>query len=105
MRTSTVPVRPLRQWLTAWAITTGDTLEVIARGFDLDATPIVELLGPEPPRMLDAAVAREVCRKLRLDPTELWPPHIARLVGPCNWPTESAWDEVEPCLVTLVGHR
>ena len=95
-----VPAGPLRQWLTAWAITTGDPLDVIAQGFDLDATLVAELLGSEPPRMLDSAVARKVCRKLRLDPTQLWPPHIARLVGPCNWPDRPCARRCRPTACT-----
>lgn len=98
-----VPARPLRQWLIAWAITTQDPPELTARGFDLDEALVVDLLGPEPPRMVDAAVAREVCRKLRIDPPELWRSDIARLVGPCNWPAEAAWADVGSHIATFTG--
>jgi hypothetical protein len=96
MTAAMVPARPLWQWLIAWTISTQDPPELIARGFDLDEALVVDLLGPEPPRMVDAAVARDVCRNLRIDPPELWRSDIARLVGPCNWPAEALWADVDP---------
>lgn len=94
MTTDAVPSRPIREWLTAWMINTGDPPETIAKGFDLDAAFVAELLGAEPPRMLDVAVARELCIKLRLDPAELWRPESVRLLDELTWRTESAWVDV-----------
>ena len=95
MNPAYVPARPLRAWLLAWTHTTHDPLDVIARGFDLDAAFVADLLGPEPPRMVDVALAREVCRKLRADPADLWRLDIAWVVGPCDWPTEPLWAEID----------
>ncbi len=100
MTTDAVPSRPIREWLTGWMITTGDPPETIAKGFDLDAAIVAELLGAEPPRVLEATVARELCIKLRLDPIELWRVASAATVGPCDWPVDSAMAEVSrvvPC--------
>lgn len=90
MTADAVPSRPLREWLTAWMITTGDAPETIAKGFDLDAAVVAELLGAEAPRMLGLVVARDLCIKLRLDPAELWRPDTARLLGRYDWPTDPA---------------
>ena len=51
--------RPLRNWLLAWQIWTGDSATTIARGFGLDSKLVVELLADGHPRMLpiEAAVA------------------------------------------------
>ena len=95
MNRAELPARPLRAWLRAWAMTTHDTPDMIARGFDLDTAFVADLLGPEPPRMVEVAVAREVCRKLRADPADLWRSDIAWVVGPCDWPTEPLWAEID----------
>ena len=76
-------------------MTTHDTPEVIACGFDLDAEFVAELLAPEPLRLVDVAVAREASRKLRADPADLWRWDIAWVVGPCDWPTEPLWAEID----------
>lgn len=102
MTTDAVPSRPLREWLTAWMITTGDAPETIAKGFDLDAAVVAELLGAEAPRMLDVVLARELCIRLRLDPVELWPAAAARLVGRCEWPVDSARSEVSGAVLCLL---
>jgi hypothetical protein len=94
MTTDAVPSRPIREWLTAWMIITGDPPETIAKGFDLDPAFVADILGAEPPRMLEATVARELCIKLRLDPIELWRVASAGTVGPCDWPVDSAMAEV-----------
>lgn len=67
-----LPSRPLRNWLLAWRIWTGDPPEMIARGFDLDARLVEELLGPRPPLVLERSLAVHMCAKLRLEPGELW---------------------------------
>lgn len=67
-----LPTRPLRRWLLAWRIWTGDPTETIAQGFDLAPRIVAELLGPRPPLMLMADEALAISAKLRLDPSELW---------------------------------
>lgn len=94
MTTDAVPSRPLREWLTAWMIITGDPPETIAKGFDLDVTFVADLLGAEPPRMLDVVLARELCIKLRLDPAELWQrPHevLSRSWATEPWELDVPW--------------
>lgn len=88
------PARPIREFLVAWAITTGDSIERIAIGFDLDPALVGELLGPEPPRMLDLDIARIICRKLRAHPAELWPRSVANAVGEPSWATEPLLSDV-----------
>ena len=95
MNPAHVPARPLRAWLLAWTRTTHDLPHVVARGFYLDAAFVVELLGPEPPRMVDVDVVLEICRKLRADPADLWRSDIAWVVGPCDWPTEPLWADID----------
>lgn len=67
-----LPTRPLRRWLLAWRIYTGDPPETIAQGFDLDPGLLADLLGPRPPLMLMTDEALAISAKLRLDPSELW---------------------------------
>lgn len=67
-----LPTRPLRRWLLAWRICTGDPPETIAKGFDLCPRIVAELLGPRPPLMLMADEALVISAKLRLEPSELW---------------------------------
>ena len=67
-----LPTRPLRRWLLAWRICTGDPPETIAKGFDLAPRIVAELLGPRPPLMLMADEALAISAKLRLDPSEIW---------------------------------
>ena len=101
MTIQAVPSRPLREWLTAWMITTGDPPETIAKGFALDATFVAELLGAEPPRMLDVVVARDLCIKLWLDPAEVWRPETARHLGRCDWPVDSTISEMPRAVLGL----
>ncbi len=79
-----LPSRPLRNWLLAWRIWTGDPPETIARGFDLDETLVAELLGPRPPLMLSTEAAFEQCSNLRINPANLW-----SQIGPRADPHES----------------
>ncbi len=80
-----LPSRPLRNWLLAWHILTGDPAYVIAKGFDLDPVLVVDLLSAEVPRMLPASEMVGICRLLRIDQRELWD-----RVAPPSWPVESA---------------
>ena len=68
-----LPSRPLRNWLLAWHITTGDPAEVIARGFDLPVDLVAELLDGAIPLLIDSDQALNICRAARLDPLEMWP--------------------------------
>ena len=74
-----VPARPLRQWLVAWQLHTGDPAHLIARGFDLDPGLVADLLGPEPPRMLQRSAAERAMRGLGGTIDELWAEIPARL--------------------------
>ena len=76
-----LPTRPLRNWLLAWRIWTGDPPETIARGFDLDEELVVELLGPRPPLMMKSDDAIGVCQSLRLDPSSMWQSDQAQLAS------------------------
>lgn len=67
-----LPTRPLRRWLLAWRIYTGDPPKTIAQGFDICPRIVAELLGPRPPLMLMADEALAIGAKLRLDPSQLW---------------------------------
>ncbi len=80
-----LPSKPLRNWLLAWHIHTGDPADVIARGFDLDPVLVADLLSGEIPSMLPASEMVGICRLLRIDQQELWD-----RVGPPSWPVECA---------------
>jgi hypothetical protein len=67
-----LPTRPLRDWFLAWHIHTGDSPEVIAKGFDLEAVLVAEMLGGRPPLMIDRSAAIQICRSIRLAPSTLW---------------------------------
>lgn len=67
-----LPSRPLRNWFLAWHIHTGDPAEVIAKGFDLSAELVADLLGLQPPLMLTVDEAMETCQQLRIDPRTRW---------------------------------
>lgn len=62
-----VPTRPLRNWLIAWQVWTGDQPTTIATGFGLDAGLVVELLAEGHPRMLRADAAMAVADALSVD--------------------------------------
>ncbi len=66
------PSKPLRNWLLAWHIHTGDPLQVIATGFDLPVELVADLLGPRPPLMLGRVIAERVCAKIRVSPAVFW---------------------------------
>lgn len=68
-----LPSRPLRNWFLAWHIYTGDPPAVIAKGFGLDETRLVELIGGDAPLMMSKLAATELCTRTRLDPRLLWP--------------------------------
>ncbi len=67
-----LPTRPLRNWLLAWHIHTGDLAATIASGFDLEIGLVQELLGKRARLMLEVEGALRICRALRVDPAELW---------------------------------
>ena len=67
-----LPSGPLRNWLLAWHIHTGDPADVIARGFDLDPILVADLLSGEVPLMIARGEALAICIRLRLAPDSLW---------------------------------
>ena len=68
-----LPTWPVAIRLWEWAATTGDDVATIARGFDL-ATSLVESLLSGKRVELALHEADLVCRRLRVDPIELWGP-------------------------------
>lgn len=67
-----LPSKPVRNWLLAWHIHTGDPPELIAKGFDLDPLLVEDLLGPALPRWISVVDARAVLFACRLDSRDLW---------------------------------
>ena len=68
---ATLPSSPLVVRLVSWAITTGDDVSTMARGFDLPEQLVGFLLAAKSTR-LDVENAALICRRLRLDPIEVW---------------------------------
>ncbi len=65
-----VSADPIRMFLYRWMIETGDPIEVVAKGFDLDLSEVIELVSGD--RHL--IPARDACRihaLLRLSPDDL----------------------------------
>lgn len=96
-----LPSRPLRNWFLAWHLHTGDPVEVIAKGFDLDLEVVTDLLSGDAPLMLDTEVAMEACRMIRVAPEALWPPgHVA----PCARTSEfdPPWSDVPTPMAAVV---
>lgn len=66
-----VSVEPVRWWLEGWGAATGDSPEVIARGFGLDSAWVAAVLAGNL-RRLSPQEAAEVCRSLGVAPAEFW---------------------------------
>lgn len=64
-----VDVDPIRMFLYRWMIETGDPIEVVAKGFDLEVGLIRGLLGRSP-RAFTRREASAIARKLRLVPED-----------------------------------
>jgi len=56
----------IRMFLYRWMIETGDPIEVVARGFDLDVTEVGEIASGDR-RLIPRAEARRICALLGLD--------------------------------------
>ncbi len=69
---ATLPSSPLVVRLVSWAAATGDDVSTMARGFDLPEELVGFLLAAKSTR-LDVENAALICRRLRLDPSEVWP--------------------------------
>lgn len=67
-----LPARPVRHWLLAWHLWTGDPPRTIATGFGLDPDVVEELLGTEPPLMISLNAAHQICAGLRCQPRAFW---------------------------------
>jgi len=67
-----LPSRPLRNWFLAWHIHTGDPVDVIAKGFDLDPVLVDDLLSGEVSLMLRREEAVHICRRIRTSPESFW---------------------------------
>lgn len=65
-----VDADPIRMFLYRWMIETGDSIEVVARGFDLPAE-VLEAILCRRVRRIELANAREVAERLDLG-VELW---------------------------------
>lgn len=102
MNPDRLPSKPLRNWLLAWHIHTGDPPVVIARGFDLPSQLVVELLGGRPPLMIDMVVAERLCCNLRVAPGVFWP-FLERgaTSGRCH--VEPPWSDIASSLACVFG--
>ncbi len=67
-----LPSRPLHNWFLAWHIHTGDSPELIAKGFGLDQLLVEDLLSPAAPRQVSDEDAQAVLSACRLDSRDLW---------------------------------
>ena len=94
-----LPSRPLRNWILAWHIHTGDPAEVIAKGFDLDPVLVADLLSGEVSLMLSAALALETCAKVGADQSELWPTALG-----ASSKRDAMWDARVRSLVRSLAH-
>ncbi len=97
-----LPSRPLRNWLLAWHIHTGDPGDVIAKGFDLDPILVADLLSGEAPLMIERGDASAICIRLRLAPEALWSPMAATQL---DWPhdVDAATSEIPNSLLRTLG--
>lgn len=93
-----LPSRPLRNWFLAWHIHTGDPAEVIARGFDVDAALVNDLIGPDAPSMIDVSDATIVCAAARIAPQTLWTESKLLDTG-LKWTVDPTWRELPRGLV------
>lgn len=89
-----VPTRPLRNWLLAWQLWTGDPPSVIANGLGLDAVLVSELLADGHPRMLSVDVADAVADVLGV------PADRAFGRGGCD----ALWSELPERLASVLRH-
>lgn len=90
----TVPTRPLRNWLLAWQIWTGDTPATIACGFGLDPELVVELLADGHPRMLSLDEATGIAGALGAS--------VGALFG--RGGCDGLWSEVPEQLAAALRH-
>ncbi len=65
-----VSAEPIRMFLYRWMIETGDPVEVIAKGFDLEVVMVAEILGGRITRLRAADIAN-LKRQLSLDSSDL----------------------------------
>ena len=61
-----VSADPIRMFLYRWMIETGDPIEVVARGFDLDVREVWEIVSGDR-RLMPGVDARRICALLELD--------------------------------------
>jgi len=95
-----LPSKPLRNWLLAWHIHTGDPPEVIAKGFDLDPFLVADILSGDLSMMMNAVKAVTIARKLRLDPETIWPERTRV----ANWIVEPGEPGHAKLLAQIGGH-
>ena len=95
--TDRLPTRPLRDWLRAWQVWTGDSSATIARGFNLEEALVEDLLSARPPLMLEVAEVTELCSALRIDPAEFWTDAVFR-TDIRSSEVESPWSEIPAIL-------
>ena len=88
-----LPSRPLRNWFLAWHVHTGDPPDVMAKGFDLPAELVGELLAKRPPLMLESAVALDVCTRIRADASTLFGCGLVPRVGTPS-ETDPLWEDL-----------
>ena len=99
-----LPTRPLRDWLRAWQIWTGDSPATIALGFDLEEALVEDLLSARPPLMLEMPEAIEGCAALRIDPAEFWPDAVPLASSPPP-EAEPPWSDIPTILRNVFSTR
>lgn len=101
-----LPSRPLRNWLLAWHIHTGDPPEVIARGFDLDSSLEADLLSGDAPLVMPSPTGLEICAHLRIAPQAIWEAEAVRgLLAEILIDVDPAWSEIPERLCEAFGLR
>lgn len=91
----TVSTRPLRNWLHAWHLFTGDQPARIARGFGLDPDLVTELLADGHPRTLHAGAAAAVADALGVPVDELF----------ARPGSDDLWAEIPECIADAIRRR
>lgn len=88
---------PLRDLLAATIADTGDPLDVAATGLGLDPA-FAERVASGETTHLDLTEVRDLCSRLYVTPTDLWPPREADVIAQL-WPT-SQWPTAQPIDLT-----
>ena len=97
MANQRVSARPLHRFLLAWQVETGDSVELMAIGFDVDCDILRDLMGADYPCMIHIDAAEVLCRRFRLDPGDLWNARAAETID-LTWSV----DRIEPSIAGTI---